>query len=280
MNTSPPIHALVTGATGGIGRGICLALIDQARKDGARIHISAAASQPGERLDKLVDELRAAGATAKGVAGDITDPTACTAIVAQARTQGGDLTALICNAGASGPGRLADLPVAQWDRTFNLNTRSALLLAQAAREQLARTRGSITAVASMSGLTPHPGYGAYSAAKAALIMLCRQLAQEWAPEGIRVNTVCPGMIRTPLTEPVYQDYATLQQRQALVPLGRIGRAEDVGAAVAYLASAAASYVTGHNLVVDGGISDHMLTLIPGRPGAPPVTDAKIPGRGR
>lgn len=276
MNTSPPIHALVTGATGGIGRGICLALIEQARKDGARIHISAAASQPGERLDKLVDELRAAGATAKGVAGDITDPAACTAIVAQARAQGGDLTALICNAGASGPGRLADLPVAQWDRTFNLNTRSALLLAQAAREQLARTRGSITAVASMSGLTPHPGYGAYSAAKAALIMLCRQLAQEWAPEGIRVNTVCPGMIRTPLTEPVYQDYATLQQRQALVPLGRIGRAEDVGAAVAYLASAAASYVTGQNLVVDGGISDHMLTLIPGRPGQPPVADAPMP----
>jgi glucose 1-dehydrogenase len=274
MNSSPPIHALVTGATGGIGRGICFALIELARKDGARIHVSAAASTPGERLDQLVDELRAAGATAKGVAGDITDPVACTALVAQARAQGGDLTALICNAGASGPGRLADLPVAQWDRTFNLNTRSALLLAQAAREQLARTRGSITAVASMSGLTPHPGYGAYSAAKAALIMLCRQLAQEWAAEGIRVNTVCPGMIRTPLTEAVYQDYATLQQRQALVPLGRIGRAEDVGAAVAYLASAAASYVTGQNLVVDGGISDHMLSLIPGRPGAPPVLDAR------
>lgn len=194
----------------------------------------------------LVDELRAAGATVVGVAGDITDPAACTALVVQ------------------------------WDRTFNLNTRSALLLAQAAREQLARTRGSITAVASMSGLTPHLGYGAYSAAKAALIMLCRQLAQEWAKEGIRVNTVCPGMIRTPLTEAVYQDEATLQQRQALVPLGRIGRAEDVGAAVAYLASAAASYVTGQNLVVDGGISDHMLTLIPGRPGQPPATDAQIP----
>lgn len=270
MKSPRPLHALVTGATGGIGRGICFALIEQARKDDLRIHISAAASQPGERLDRLLDELRATGATASGVAGDITDPAECLALVAQAQAQGGDLTALVCNAGASGPGRLADLPVAQWDRTFNLNTRSAWLLAQAAREQLARTRGSITAVASMSGLTPHPGYGAYSAAKAALIMLCRQLAQEWASDGIRVNTVCPGMIRTPLTEAVYQDETTLQQRQALVPLGRIGRAEDVGAAVAYLASAAASYVTGQNLVVDGGISDHMLTLIPGRPGTPPI----------
>lgn len=270
--TSPShVHALVTGATGGIGRGICFALIEQARKDGAAIHIAAAASQAGDKLDRLLDELRAAGATASGVSGDITDPAQCAALVAQAQAAGGDLTALVCNAGASGPGKLADLPVAQWDTTFNLNTRSAWLLAQAARPQLARTGGSITAIASMSGLTPHPGYGAYSAAKAALVMLCRQLAQEWAADGIRVNTVCPGMIRTPLTEAVYQDAETLFKREELVPLGRIGRAEDVGTAVAFLASAGASYITGHNLVVDGGVSDHMLTMIPGRPGKAPVS---------
>ena len=271
MTSPSSIHALVTGATGGIGRGICFALIAQARKDGAAIRIAAAASQPGDKLDSLLAELRAAGATASGVSGDITDPAQCAALVAQAQAQGGDLTALVCNAGASGPGQLADLPVAQWDATFNLNTRSAWLLAQAARPQLARTGGSITAIASMSGLTPHPGYGAYSAAKAALIMLCRQLAQEWATDGIRVNTVCPGMIRTPLTEAVYQDAEVLLKREALVPLGRIGRAEDVGAAVAFLASAGASYITGQNLLVDGGISDHMLAMIPGRPGKPPVS---------
>ncbi len=271
MTSPSPLHVLVTGATGGIGRGICLALIAQARKDGTAIHIAAAASQSGGKLQSLLDELRAAGATASGVTGDITDPAQCAALVAQAQAQGGDLTALVCNAGASGPGKLADLPVAQWDATFNLNTRSAWLLAQAARPQLARTGGSITAIASMSGLTPHPGYGAYSAAKAALIMLCRQLAQEWAAEGIRVNTVCPGMIRTPLTEAVYQDAGTLLKREALVPLGRIGRADDIGAAVAFLSSAGASYITGQNLVVDGGISDHMLGLIPGRPGKPPVS---------
>ncbi|MDR3451474.1 MAG: SDR family NAD(P)-dependent oxidoreductase [Rhodoferax sp.] len=274
MKTLPPsIHVLVTGASGGIGRAICFALIEQARKDGANIRISAAATQPGARLEQLVDELRAAGAQAGGVAGDITDPAQCAALVVQAESQGGDLTALICNAGASGPGRLADMPPAQWDTTFNLNTRSAWLLAQAAREGLSRTRGSITAVASMSGLTPHPGYGAYSAAKAALIMLCRQLAQEWAADGIRVNTVCPGMIRTPLTEAVYQDATTLAKRESLVPLGRIGRAEDVGTTVAWLTSPGASYITGQNLAVDGGISDHMLSLIPGRPGKPPAGQA-------
>ncbi|MFT3720448.1 SDR family NAD(P)-dependent oxidoreductase [Pseudorhodoferax sp.] len=268
--TPAPRHALVTGATGGIGRAICLALAAQARREGCVLHISAASTRTGARLDRLLDELRAAGAQASGVAGDITQPGDCARLVAEAQAAGGDLTALVCNAGASGPGRLADLPVAQWDLSFALNTRSAWLLAQAARPALARTRGSITAVASMSGLTPHPGYGAYSATKAALIMLCRQLAQEWAADGIRVNTVCPGMIRTPLTEAVYQDDAVRAQREALVPLARIGRGEDVGEAVAWLASPAAAYVTGQNLVVDGGISDHMLSMIPGRPGRPPV----------
>jgi len=269
----PPVfHVLVTGAAGGIGRGICHALLQQARQQGRPLHISAAASAPGEKLDALVAELRAAGAGAGGVTGDLTDPQACRDLVAQAQAQAGDLSALVCNAGASGPGRLVDLPVAQWEQTFQLNTRAPWLLAQAAHAQLARTRGSITAVASMSGLTPHPGYGAYSAAKAALVMLCRQLAQEWAPDGIRVNAVCPGMIRTPLTEPVYRDEAVLRQREALVPLGRIGMAEDIGAAVAFLAGPGASYVTGQSLTVDGGLSDHMFCLIPGRPGKAALQD--------
>ncbi len=265
--TSPrAVHALVTGAAGGIGRGICLALIAQAQRDGVPVHISAAASQPGEKLDQLLADLRATGASATGVTGDITEPAQCAVLVAGAHAAAGDLTALVCNAGASGPGHLANLPVAQWDHTFNLNTRSAWLMAQAAYPQLQRTRGSITAVASMSGLTPHPGYGAYSAAKAALIMLCRQLAQEWGADGIRVNTVCPGMVHTPLTDAVYHDPNVKAKRESLVPLARIGQPGDIGSAVAFLASAGAAYVTGQNLVVDGGISDHMLTMIPGRPG--------------
>lgn len=273
MNVTTPArrHVLVTGAPGGIGRGICLALIEQARRDGVRLHLSAAASRTGERLDQLLEELRAAGASACGVAGDLTDPAACAEVVAQAIAEGGDLDALVCNAGASGPGRLADLPVAQWDLSFDLNVRAVWLLAQAARASLARRHGSIIAIASMSGHLPHPGYGAYAPAKAALVMLCRQLAQEWAAEGIRVNSVAPGMIRTPLTEAAYQDEATHAARRALVPLGRIGSAADIGAAVAFLTGEGAAYVTGQSLVVDGGISDHMLSLIPGRPGKAAVS---------
>ncbi len=270
MHTADTQHILVTGATGGIGLGICHALAERSRREGRGLRLTVAGSRPGEKLDQLVTELRAAGVHAQGVAGDVTDPDQCDALVAQALAGGGDLHALVCVAGASGPGRLADLPVAQWDLTFNLNTRSVWLLARAARESLMRTRGSITAVASMSGLHPHPGYGAYSPAKAALVMLCRQLAQEWGPDGIRTNSVCPGMIRTPLTEAVYQDEDTLHRREALVPLGRIGRPDDIGQAVAYLTSEAASYVNGMSLVVDGGVSDHMLSMIPGRPGKAPV----------
>jgi glucose 1-dehydrogenase len=260
-----PWRCLVTGAAGGIGTAICHALAAQALQVGQAVHVVAAASRQSDGLEALLVALRAQGAEASSVIGDLTDPTACQRIVAQAIAQAGGLTTLVSNAGASVPGQLADLSVAQWDATFALNVRATWLLAQAARPALAASRGSVVAVASMSGLHPHPGYGAYSPAKAALVMLCQQLAQEWAAEGIRANAVCPGMIRTPLTEAVYQDDDVRARREQLVPLGRIGRADDVAQAVAYLASPAAAYVTGQALTVDGGLSSHMLSMIPGRP---------------
>ncbi len=256
---------LVTGATGGMGRAIATAYAQRHAKDGG-LRLALAASREGEALDQLVADMRALGAQATGLVADVTDPTQCQRLVAQAQEACGDLTALVSNAGASGPDKLAAMSVERWDRSFALNTRATFVLAQAARAGLARTRGSIVAIASMSGLHPHPGYGAYSSAKAALVMLVRQIAQEWAVDGIRANAVCPGMIRTPLTEAVYQDAETLARREALVPAGRIGTAQDVAEAVVYLTGAGASYVTGQALVVDGGLSDHMLTMIPGRPG--------------
>lgn len=268
MSSIQTFHALVTGATGGIGRGICMSLIEQARKGGIRLSLTVASSQYGDKLERLLDELRTEGVQAQGVAGDVTDPSQCRMLAEDAVAQGGDIHALICVAGAASAGRLADLPAEQWDMSFNLNVRSVLLMAQAGRASLLKTKGSITAVASMAGLHPFPGLGAYSPSKAALVMLCRQLAQEWGPDGIRTNSVCPGMVRTPLTEAVYQDESTLHRREALVPVGRIGRPDDIGQAVAYLVSDAASYVNGVNLVVDGGVSDHMLAMIPGKPGTP------------
>jgi glucose 1-dehydrogenase len=264
------MHVLVTGATGGIGQGICEVLSNEYPAQYKDLKLTVTSSKSGDRLDALVDRLSQVLPGVFGVSGDVTQPDACKSLVLEAIQNNGPIDALVCVAGASGPGKLENLPLEQWDLTFQLNVRSVWLMAKAAFNSLKETKGSITAIASMSGLHPHPGYGAYSPAKAALIMLCRQLAQEWGEYGIRTNTVCPGMIRTPLTESVYQDASTKARREALVPVNRIGNALDIGEAVKYLISTKASYVNGMNLVVDGGVSDHMLSMIPGRPGKPAV----------
>lgn len=259
-------NALVTGATGGIGRAIAFELLALAQREGRPLHLAVTASRPGAALETLVAELQAAGAArVAGLAGNLTEPADCQRLVHEAQAACGALDALVSNAGQSGPAALADLSVAQWDQTFALNCRATWLLAQAAREGLAQRRGTLVAIASMSGLHPHPGYGAYSAAKAALVMLIRQIAQEWGAQGIRANAVCPGMIRTPLTEAVYQDAEVKARREALVPLGRVGTPQDVAQLVAFLASPAAVYLTGQALTLDGGVADHMLSVIPGRP---------------
>jgi len=260
------MHVLITGATGGIGQGVCDVLCDDFSVRYPNLRLSVASSQKGDRLLNLVNRIAKLGVPVHGLSADVTHPDQCEKLVDEALQLNGEIDALVCVAGASGPGKMQSLPTEQWDLTFNLNVRSVWLIAKAAYESLKMTQGSITAIASMSGLHPHPGYGAYSPAKAALIMLCRQLAQEWGAVGIRTNTVCPGMIRTPLTEAVYLEEETKTKREGLVPLGRIGTPKDVGEAVKYLIGSNASYVNGLNLVVDGGVSDHMLALIPGRPG--------------
>lgn len=256
---------LVTGASGGIGREICVVLAEEARTAQTSLRVALHGSRNSQALDDLASELEGNGIEARAFSADLTDADAVASLVADVTAWSGRLDCLVSNAGQSGPGRLAELSLEQWQQTLDLNLRATWLLARAAYTALSESQGNIVAVASMSGLQPHPGYGAYSTAKAGLVMLCRQLALEWAEQGIRVNAVCPGMIRTPLTELVYQDEATHQQRQALVPLGRIGQPRDVANAVTFLASEKASYITGVSLLVDGGISDRMLELIPGRP---------------
>lgn len=264
------MHVLITGATGGIGQGICDVLCNEFPLQYENLKLTVTSSKSGERLDTLVNRLSTILPSVHGISGDVTQPDVCEKLVVDAIQKNGEIDALVCVAGASVSGKLESLSLDQWELTFQLNVRSVWLMTKAAFESLKKTKGSITAIASMSGLHPHPGYGAYSPAKAALIMLCRQLAQEWGGYGIRTNTVCPGMIRTPLTETVYQNASIKEQREALVPIERIGNPVDIGEAVKYLISVNASYVNGMNLVVDGGVSDHMLSMIPGRPGKKPI----------
>lgn len=259
------LRALVTGATGGIGRATCVALHESARRRGIGLAITVAASRPGPALDALVQELQSAGAQASAVAADLTDAGACEHLAQQAIAFCGGLDVLVSIAGVVRAEPLATLGIADWDLVFALDTRATWLLARSTHQALAASQGVIVAVASVSGLLPFPGLGAYSPAKAALIMLCRQLAQEWAVDGIRVNTVSPGLVRTPLTEPLYRDDEILQRRIEAVPLGRIGTPEDVANAIVYLSEPGSGYATGIDLRLDGGVCDHNLAKIPGKP---------------
>lgn len=267
MGHSSSLRVLVTGATGGIGRATCLALLASARSRGLTLKIAVAASKPGSALDALVAALNAAGAQATGFAVDLADPGACEQLAQQAVVACSGLDVLVSNAGVVRSQALATLTVADWNLVFAIDTRATWLLARTAHKALAESRGVIVAVASVSGLFPFAGLGAYSPAKAALIMLCRQLAQEWAADGIRVNSISPGLIRTPLTEPVYRNEEILQRRIEAVPLGRIGTPEDVAQAIVYLCGPGADYMTGIDLRLDGGMCDHKLGKLPGKPGS-------------
>ncbi|MES2228388.1 MAG: SDR family NAD(P)-dependent oxidoreductase [Pseudomonadota bacterium] len=254
------MRVLITGASRGIGRAVALRLA----AGGARV--AACASAHGDELDPLVAEIRAAGGIAVPLLGDLQQSDTPARLVEQATAALGGLDAVVGNAGISRPAALVALDGAEWDRVFNVNVRAQWLLARAAHPWLQRTRGSLVAVASMSGVQPYSGMGAYSASKAALIMLARQLAQEWAADGIRVNCVSPGLVRTPLTQPMYDIPATRAAREALVPLHRIAEADaDMAGLVAFLLGPDAGYLTGHNLLADGGLLDSVQTHIAGRP---------------
>jgi glucose 1-dehydrogenase len=178
----------------------------------------------------------------------------------------GGLDAVVSNAGVSRPSTLAKLALEDWDYLLAVNARAPWLLAKAAYPALRESHGSFVSVASMSGVQPYPGMGAYSPSKAALLMLVRTLAQEWAGDGIRVNAVSPGLIHTPLTAKVYADAPTKAKREALVPLHRIGDPDaDIAGIVAFLIAPEARYMTGQNILVDGGLLDAMHAQIPGRP---------------
>jgi glucose 1-dehydrogenase len=176
------------------------------------------------------------------------------------------LEAVVSNAGIVRSGPLSTLNQNDWDQVFNVNVRSAWQLASAAQPHLKAGGGAMVVVASMSGVEPYPGMGAYSPSKAALIMLVRVLAQEWAAEGVRINAVSPGLLRTTLTEAIYADPQKKAAREALVPLHRIGDPQrDCAGVVQFLLSADAAYMSGQNLIVDGALLGSIQRHLAGRP---------------
>jgi glucose 1-dehydrogenase len=257
------MRVLVTGAASGIGRATCLRLAREARERGQPARLAAVDLTPPPGLDALVGDLERLGAEALALPGDMGDPDAPARVVVEAVSRFGGLDGLVSNAGLNRPGSLLEYEVADWDRLFAVNTRATWLLARAAHPALRASEGAIVAVASMSGIHPHAHLGAYGPSKAAVIMLAQVLAQEFGRDGIRVNAVSPGMVRTAMTAPVYADPALVAERAALVPLGRVASPEDIADVIAFLLSPDARYVNGHNLVVDGGVTGNFLGRLPG-----------------
>jgi glucose 1-dehydrogenase len=214
-------------------------------------------------VNVVVAELRELGAEAVALHGDMGDAEAPAQVVAEAVRRLGGLDGLVSNAGINRPGALLDYSVEDWDRVFAVNTRATWLLARAAHGALRASRGAVVAVASMSGRHAHAGLGPYGPSKAALVMLVGVLAQEFGRDGIRVNTVSPGMVRTGMTAGVYADARVAAERDALVPLGRVATPEDIADVIAFLLGPDARYVNGHDLVVDGGVTGNFLGRFPG-----------------
>ncbi|HXT08607.1 MAG TPA: 3-oxoacyl-[acyl-carrier-protein] reductase [Roseiarcus sp.] len=235
--------ALVTGASGGLGGAIARALHGR----GAVVGLSGTRR---EALERLAAEL---GEGAHVLPCDLGDSVAVEALVPAAEAAMGGLDILVNNAGVTRDNLFLRMKDAEWDAVIAVNLTAAFRLSRASLKGMMKRRfGRIVAITSIVGVTGNPGQGNYAAAKAGLIGMSKALAQEVASRGVTVNCVAPGFIASPMTAALNE-----KQREAIlanVPMGRLGAGEDIGAAVVYLASAEAGYVTGQTLHVNGGMA--------------------------
>jgi 3-oxoacyl-[acyl-carrier protein] reductase len=236
--------ALVTGASRGIGRAIASRLAEQ----GATV----IAAARGDHARACADELRAAGHQVDALTLDVTDAAAVGAVPGDIARQYGRLDILVSNAGITRDQLLMRMKREDWDAVMATNLTATFLLAQAAMRPMLKQRGGrIIAVGSVVGQMGNAGQTNYAASKAGLIGFAKALAREVASRAITVNVVAPGMIDTDMTKAVHADAKV--DWAAQIPLGRLGAADDIAAAVCFLASDEASYITGHVLAVNGGM---------------------------
>ena len=259
------MRALVSGGSSGIGASTCVRLAEAALARGEQPQIAVCGHQETTSQEEVVRSIQSMGGTAIALVGDLSDSDVPSQLVGAAVTEFGGLDALVANAGITSPGAICDVSVEDWDDMFSVNLRGAWLLAKASHPHLRQSRGSACFTSSMSGQVPHAGSGAYSPSKAALTMLAQTLALEWAPEGIRVNVVSPGMTHTRMTEKMYADPQIKKARENIIPLARIGEPVDIANVIEFLIGPLSGYVTGQDICVDGGFTKSILSHIPGRP---------------
>jgi len=239
--------ALVTGASRGIGRAIALRLA----ADGRAVAVNYTASVGA--ANDVVQSIVAGGGTGLAVQADVGDAEAVAAMFAEVEERLGRVGILVNNAGITRDDLLLRMGVDAWDDVIETNLRSVYLCSKAALRGMLRLKwGRIISVSSVSGISGNPGQANYAASKAAIIGFSKSVAREVGSRDITVNVVAPGFIETDMTDQLGSEIA--EEVTQRVALGRLGRPEEIAAAVGYLASDDAAYVTGQTLVVDGGLA--------------------------
>jgi len=247
--------AVVTGAGGGIGKAIALELA----ANGMHCNVL---DRAGDLVEATVAQISEGGGTATGHICDVTDEAGIKSVSNSINS----CDVLVNAAGLVRPGALADLTTSEWNELLNVNLTGYFLMAREFTPHLvASGNGSMIHVASISSANPQGSSGAYSVSKAGVVIMSKQLAFELGSKGVRSNTVSPGLVRTPMTEAYYQVGDVAQRRDAAVPVGRVAKPADIADVVTFLASDRARYITGADLVADGGFSQTLMSSVP-RPG--------------
>lgn len=239
--------AVITGATKGIGR----AVADEFLRFGAEV---IAVARDGALLEKTVAEWKAQGYTATGIQSDVSKEKDRATLLQELSASGRGIDILVNNVGTNIRKPTTAYSYEEYRKVFSTNMDSTFELCRGTHALMQKRDGTIVNVLSVAGLLHIPTGSPYAMSKAALVQLTKNLAVEWAKDGIRVNAVAPWYTKTPLAEPVLQNEEYLSKVLSLTPLGRIAEPEEVASAVTYLCLPAASYVTGHCLTVDGGFT--------------------------
>lgn len=250
--------ALVTGATSGIGRGIALSLAEA----GAAVAVNYRSDDNLGMAREVVSEIEGAGGTAMPVRGDVSSEEDVRSMFRETVAALGTVDILVNNAGIQQDAPFEEMTLAQWNRVMGVNLTGQFLCAREAvrefkrrglRPEVSAALGKIICISSVHEVIPWAGHVNYAASKGGVMLMMKSIAQEYASMRIRVNSICPGAIRTPINQGAWETEESYNALMKLVPYKRIGEPEDISKAAVWLASDDSDYVTGASIFVDGGM---------------------------